>query len=367
MLREISGRAIGPHAPVFAIAEIGLNHGGSLTRALELVDAAAEAGASAVKLQTLYADRLVAPSCPAPAHVRAASLQEFFAQFELDLDAHRALVSRARARGLTVMTTPFAEDVIPALEEIGFDAYKVASGDITYAGLIGALAATGKPLVISTGMSTLGDVAAALGVARARRGDQLAVLHCVSAYPAPTDAENLRAIRTLADAFRIPVGLSDHGSGLPSAVAAVALGATIYERHLVLRGDTDAIDAAVSSTPGEFAAIVRAMEQARLALGSGAKLCQPAEAVNVTASRRGLYAARALRAGERVTRADVIALRPATRVTPFDMDALVGTILRRDVEAGAPFEPADLGDRSGDAFRTRPRTCPQDLSAETRA
>jgi sialic acid synthase SpsE len=344
MLREIGGRAIGAHAPVFAIAEIGLNHGGSVARALELVDAAAESGASAVKLQTLYADRLVAPSCPAPAHVRAASLREFFAGFELDLDAHRALVSRARSRGLAVMTTPFAEDVIPSLEEIGFDAYKVASGDITYAGLIGALAATGKPLVISTGMSTLGDVAAALGAARARRGDQLAVLHCVSAYPTPRDAENLRAVRTLADAFRIPVGLSDHGGGMPSAVAAVALGATIYERHLILPGDTDAIDAAVSSTPQEFAAIVRAMEQARVALGSGAKLCQPAEAVNMTASRRGLYAARPLRAGERITRADVVVLRPATRVTPFDMDALIGTTLRRDVQAGGAFEPEDLID-----------------------
>ena len=342
MLRDIGGRSIGNSSPVFVIAEIGLNHGGSLARALELVDAAADAGASAVKLQTLYADRLVAPSCPAPAHVRAASLQDFFAEFELDLDAHRVVVERARRRRLTVMTTPFAEDIVPALDQIGFDAYKVASGDITYLGLITKLAATGKPLVISTGMSTLSDVAAALGAARARRCDQLAVLHCVSAYPTPPAAENLRAIRTLADAFRVPVGLSDHGSGLPSAVAAVALGATLYERHLILPGDTTAIDAAVSSTPDQLKAIVQAMEQARIALGSGAKLCQPAEAVNVTASRRGLYASKRLCAGARVSRGDVVALRPATRVAPFEIDALVGVTLRRDIEAGEPFEPRDL-------------------------
>jgi sialic acid synthase SpsE len=342
MLREIGGRSIGPSAPVFVIAEIGLNHGGSLTRAIELVDAAADAGASAVKLQTLYADRLVAPSCPAPAHVTASSLQDFFAGFELDLHAHRAIVDRARRHGLAVMTTPFAEDVVPALDQIGFDAYKVASGDITYLGLIAKLALNGKPLVISTGMSTLSDVAAALGAARANRGRELAVLHCVSAYPTPAKAENLRAIRTLADAFRIPIGLSDHGGGLPSAVAAVALGATLYERHLVLPGDETAIDAVVSSTPDELKAIVQAMEHARIALGSGAKLCQPAEAVNVTASRRGLYAARSLRAGTRVSRGDVIALRPATRVAPFDIDALVGATLQRDIEAGQPFEPADL-------------------------
>jgi sialic acid synthase SpsE len=342
MLREIGGRSIGLSSPVFVIAEIGLNHGGSLTRAIELVDAAADAGASAVKLQTLYADRLVAPSCPAPAHVEASSLQDFFAEFELDLDAHRAVVDRARRQGLVVMTTPFAEDVVPALDQIGFDAYKVASGDITYLGLIARLAATGKPLVMSTGMSTLSDVAAALGAARAQRGRELAVLHCVSAYPTPPIAENLRAIRTLADAFRVPVGLSDHGGGLTSAVAAIALGATIYERHLVLPGDTTAIDAAVSSTPEQLKAIVQAMEQVRIALGSGAKLCQPAEAVNVTASRRGLYAVRTLRAGVQVSRGDVIALRPATRVPPFEIDALIGTVLRRDVNAGEPFEPADL-------------------------
>jgi sialic acid synthase SpsE len=342
MLREIGGRAVGTTSPVFVIAEIGLNHNGSLTRAIQLVDAAADAGASAVKLQSLYADRLVAPSCPAPAHVKAASLQDFFSTFELDLHAHRAIAERARRHGLAVMTTPFAEDIVPALDQIGFDAYKVASGDITYLGLVAKLAATGKPVVISTGMSTLSDVAAALGAARARRCDQLAVLHCVSAYPTPAVAENLRAIRTLADAFRIPVGLSDHGSGLASAVAAVALGATLYERHLVLPGDTDAIDAAVSSTPDELKAIVKAMEHARVALGSGAKLCQPAEAVNVTASRRGLYAARPLRAGMRVSRADVIPLRPATRVAPFEIDGLVGATLGRDIEAGQPFEPEDL-------------------------
>jgi sialic acid synthase SpsE len=366
MLREIGGRSIGPAAPVFVIAEIGLNHGGVLSRAIELVDAAAAAGASAVKLQSLYADRLVAPSCPAPAHVNASSLRDFFATFELDLHAHRVIVDRARRHGLAVMTTPFAEDVVPALDQLGFDAYKVASGDITYLGLIAKLAATGRPMVISTGMSTLSDVDAAVDAAYANRCDQLAVLHCVSAYPTPPASENLLAIRTLSDAFRVPVGLSDHGSGLPSAVAAVALGATLYERHLVLRGDTAAIDAAVSSTPDELKAIVHAMEHARIALGSGAKLCQPAEAVNVTASRRGLYAARALRAGERVSRADAIALRPATRVTPFDLDALIGTTLSRHVESGAAFEPEDLMVRPP-STSLRPGKPDTTETAETRA
>jgi sialic acid synthase SpsE len=342
MLREIGGRAVGPDAPVFVIAEIGLNHGGSLARALELVDAAAGAGASAIKLQTLYADRLVAPACPAPTHVNVASLQAFFAGFELDLDAHREIAACARRLGLAVMTTPFAEDVVPALVAIGFDAYKVASGDVTYLGLIDAVARTGTPVVLSSGMSDLCEVATALGAARASGNDAIAVLHCVSAYPAPPGSENLRAIRTLAETFGRPVGLSDHGGGLPSAVAAVTLGACIYERHLVLPGDTTAIDAAVSSTPAELAGIIRAMEQVRVALGSGVKVCQPAETANLIPSRRGLYAARALRVGQRISRADVMALRPATAVPPAQVGALVGATLSRDVAAGAPFEARDL-------------------------
>jgi sialic acid synthase SpsE len=342
MRREIGGRPIGTDAPVFVIAEIGLNHGGSLTRALALVDAAASAGASAIKLQTLFADRLVARSCPPPAHVKAASLQEFFASFELDLDAHRVLVERARQHGLAAMTTPFAEDVVPALEEIGFDAYKIASGDLTYLGLITTLARTGKPLVISSGMSTLTDVAAAVGAAQAAGNDALAVLHCVSAYPTPVRFENLRAIRTLAETFRMPVGLSDHGGGLLSAAAAAALGATVYERHLMLSDDDDAIDAVVSSTPDQLRAIVEAMEHVRLALGSGVKECQRPEAANVIASRRGLYATRTLRAGERIAREDVVALRPATSLAPFEIESLIGVTLPRDVAAGAPFDLDDL-------------------------
>jgi sialic acid synthase SpsE len=340
MLREIGGREIAPYAPVFVIAEIGLNHAGSLARALALVDAAADAGASAIKLQTLFADRLVARSCPAPAHVQAASLQEFFASFELDLDAHRAIVARAHGHGLAAMTTPFAEDVVPALEEIGFDAYKIASGDVTYLGLITTVARTGKPLVISSGMSTLTDVAAAVGAAHSAGNDALAILHCVSSYPTPARFENLRAITTLADAFHVPVGLSDHGGGLPSAAAAVALGATVYERHLML--SDEAIDAAVSSTPDQLLDIVQAMEHVRLALGSGVKECQRPEAANVIASRRGLYATRALRAGERVEREDVIALRPSTSLAPFEIESLVGVTLRRDIAAGAPFELDDV-------------------------
>jgi sialic acid synthase SpsE len=342
MLREIGGRPIGAEYPVFVIAEIGLNHSGSVDRALEMVDAAADAGASAIKLQTLKADELVAAACPAPAHVTATSLRDFFAAFELNALAHRAVVRRARERGLAVMSTPFSLELVEMLQSVGIDAFKIASGDLTFDGLIGAAAATGRPLVISTGMASLLEVGRAVGIARSAGALELAVLHCVSAYPAPLDSQNLRAIATLERYLRIPVGLSDHASGAHSAIAAVALGACIYERHLVLEDDHSAIDRAVSSTPSELKALIAAMEETRRALGDGRKVCQPAEKPNVVASRRGLYATRALSAGTRLTADDIVALRPATALTPAAAATLVGSVLTRDVAAGAAFVATDI-------------------------
>jgi sialic acid synthase SpsE len=340
---EIAGRPVGAGASVFSVAEIGLNHGGRLETALALVDAAAWAGASAVKLQTIEASALVADSCPPPAHVRAASLRHFFSTFELSASDHLAIVERARARGLAVLATPFAEALVPMLDTIGVDALKIASGDLTCDGLVAAAARTGRPLIISTGMSALEEVKHSVEVARRAGADQIVVLHCVSSYPTPAESENLLAIQTLARALDVPVGLSDHGTGsVVSAVAAVALGACMYERHLMLPGGDGSVDAAVSSTPDEFTAIVAAMARARIALGDGRKRCMPAEERNLTASRRGLYARRPLRAGARLTADDVLALRPATAVTPSDLPRLLASPLRRDVPAGAPFCAADL-------------------------
>ena len=228
------------------------------------------------------------------------------------------------------------------LEALELDAYKIASGDLTYDRLIVRAARTGRPLILSTGMSELAEVSRALQVATMAGASELAVLHCVSAYPTPPDAENLRAIATLAESTGFPTGLSDHGSGLLSAVAAVALGACIYERHLVLDADEDAIDRAVSSTPTELKAIVAAMGQTRAALGDGIKRCQPAERPNVVPSRRGLYAARTLAAGHRFTAADIAALRPASDLAPDKLEMLVGSVRA----------PAD-GDRRGPSCPAR--------------
>jgi sialic acid synthase SpsE len=339
---EIGGRAIGTAAPLFVMAEIGLNHGGSVDRALALVDAAADAGADAVKFQTLVARDLVAPGCPAPAHVNADSLADFFATFELDEAAHVRLAARARARGLKVMATPFSLAAVAMLERVGIDAYKIASGDLTWDQLISRCAATGKPLIVSTGLASLDEVGRALAVARSAAARSVALLHCVSAYPVPRANENLRAIATLARAFGVPVGLSDHADDTFAVPMAVALGASIYERHLVLDADSDAIDRAVSSTPLELAALVAAARRAQAALGHGRKECLPSEAANRAPSRRALCAARDLPVGHVLAAEDLIALRPGSGIPPGHLPGLIGLRLLRPLTRGAVFHYDDL-------------------------
>lgn len=348
---DIAGRTVAAFNRLFVIAEIGLNHGGSVDRALALVDAAANAGASAIKLQTIEAAALVAPDAPAPLHVRAESMRDFFATFELDATAHAAVVERARSRGLGVMATPFSEAAVDMLSSLEIDAFKIASGDLTFASLIRRCARTRKPLVMSTGMASLAEIEAALGCARSGGASQVALLHCVSAYPVPGGDENLRAIATLAHAFGTPVGWSDHtpeGAALPLAVA---LGASIYERHIVLERGDGSIDDAVSSTPQQLAALIDSAEHARIILGAGHKTCAPAERGNKLASRRALYAAAPMRAGDMIRAEDVIALRPAVGLAADRIEELIGRRLERDVDAGMAFVENDLRGRRLEANR----------------
>jgi N,N'-diacetyllegionaminate synthase len=344
MMFQIAGRRIGIGEPLFVVAEIGLNHDGSLDRALALVDEAAKAGAQAIKLQTLYADKLVAAHCPAPQHVHADSLRALFAHFELDEAAHAAVAARARTHGLVFMSTPFDEASVAMLERLGCDAFKIASGDITHHPLIARVARTGKPMIMSTGLSKMHDVRDAVECARHEGARQIALLHCVSAYPTPDDQQNLGAIRTLADAFNLPVGLSDHSAGASelTIAMAMALGARIYERHIKSSGAGEAIDEAVSSSAPQLAAIIASAERARRAFGHGRREPQPAERGNLDASRRALYATRDLQPGDTISAADVIALRPAAGVSPAQHARLIGSTVRRPIVAGEAFVQADL-------------------------
>jgi sialic acid synthase SpsE len=252
------------------------------------------------------------------------------------------------------MSTPFDLDAVDLLQRVGVDAIKIASGDVTHHQLIARAAATGKPLVISTGMSDLVEISDALFCARRHGATDVALLHCVSAYPVPPGDENLRAVATLAAAFGVPVGLSDHSTCPEAAVVATVFGASIYERHLVLGPESDSVDAAVSSTPGELASIARAAERARLALGSGVKCCSTAEQGNLAVSRRGLYATRSIPAGSVIAEQDLIALRPSTTIDARDWRRIVGARAARAIAAGEAFDAAAVPEAFAEESRRSP-------------
>ncbi len=342
----IAGRRVGADHPFYVIAEIGLNHGGSLDRALRMVDEAADAGVAAVKLQTVEASKLVSASCPAPAHVQADSLTEFFATFELDEAAHLAVAERARARGVAFISTPLSLEGVDLLVRVGVDAIKIASGDLTWDALIERAARTGKPLIISTGMASLDEVSAAVATARLAGATQIALLHCVSAYPVPEGSENLLAIDTLGSSFETPVGLSDHAGDTFAVPMAVGFGASIYERHFVLADDGDAIDAPVASTPRDMRSVVTGAERARRAIGTGVKERQAAEEANVAPSRRSLYAARTISRGTVLSAEDLVALRPGSGLPANALPRVIGATLLCDIEAGQPIVQDHVGVRS---------------------
>jgi N-acetylneuraminate synthase len=340
---EIAGRRVGPGQPCFIIAEAGVNHNGSLDMAIQLVDAAASAGADAVKFQTFSAERLAVRDAPTADYQRNAGMEE--SQFEmlrrLELNAmdHEALVARCRQRKILFLSTPFDEGSCDLLESLDVPALKLASGELTNTGLLRHAAHTGRPLIISTGMATLREVARAVDSVRDAGNRELALLHCVSDYPAdPADA-NVRALVTMREAFGVPTGFSDHTEGATVALAAVALGASVLEKHLTLDRLLRGPDHRSSIEPGEFRQLVQAVRTVEAALGDGRKAPVAAEAGIAMAARKSLVAASFISRGTVLTPAMVVLRRPGTGLAPGLLESLVGRRLARDVQAGVLLQP----------------------------
>jgi N,N'-diacetyllegionaminate synthase len=346
----VAGRSIGAGAPVFFVAEAGVNHNGDLDLALKLVDAAADAGADAVKFQTFRTDALVTRQAPKAAYQRTAtgdadSQHAMLSRLELDAMAHVALRDHAARRGLLFFSTPFDEASADDLEALDVALFKVPSGEITNVPLLRHLAAKGRPLIVSTGMSTLDEVALAVEVLRSAGDPPLALLHCLSAYPAPADEMNLRAMDTLRSSFQVPVGLSDHTAGLAVAVAAVARGAAIIEKHFTIDKTLPGPDHAASLDPAELRLLVQSIREVESALGEGDKRPMPCEMDTRRVARRSLVASRALHTGERLT-ADAIRIkRPGTGISPVDLGRALGRVVRRDVAADEVIQWGALEDR----------------------
>lgn len=330
----------------FIIAEAGVNHNGSVERALELVDAATAVGADAVKFQTFEADQVVTSEAPKAEYQLSRtdsreSQLEMLRRYQLDDRSYAEIQKRCAAKKIEFLSTPFDVASADKLDRLGVRAFKIASGDVTNLPMLADLAKRGKPVFLSTGMSTLGEVGAALRVLRGE-GIEVTVLHCTSAYPSPPDQANLLAMRTLAVTLGVPVGYSDHSNSITIPVAAVALGASVIEKHLTLDRTLPGPDHAASLEPAEFTAMVRAIREVEAALGDGLKRPMPSEISTLALARRSLVAARKLKAGCRLAVADLAAKRPGTGISPMLLNSVVGRTLKRDLEPDQLLEWNDL-------------------------
>ncbi|MBA2504584.1 MAG: N-acetylneuraminate synthase family protein [Thermoleophilaceae bacterium] len=336
---SVAGREIAAGGDPYVIAEAGVNHNGDLAIALALIEAAAEAGADAVKFQTFSAEAIATDAAAAADYAGGGTQRALLRGLELPPGAWPQLRDAAEAAGLAFLSTPFDSSAVATLTELGVPALKISSGDLTNTPLLREAAATGVPVILSTGMSTLEEVERAL----ADLGPaEVVLLHCLSAYPAPMQELNLAAIPLLAERFGRPVGFSDHTEGRAACVAAIALGACCIEKHLTLDRTAEGPDHAASMEPDLFALLVRDVHEAHAAIGRAEKARQPSEENTAQVARRSLVAARELEAGTVLTAEDLAAQRPAGGIEPTAIDEVAGRTLIRALGAGEQLAAEDL-------------------------
>ena len=348
--------------PVTVIAEAGVNHNGSLDRALELVDVAAQAGADIVKFQTFRAAKLASRSAPKAGYQmrmteRSESQHDMLLRLELGEPEHHHLIEACAERGIEFLSTPFDIDSLELLaHRLDLRRIKLGSGEVTNAPLLLAAARTGKPLIVSTGMATLTEVETALGVlaygylggdapsvgafaeamkapkARAALLEKVTLLHCTTEYPAPDNEVNLRAVDTLRDAFGLPVGFSDHSRGIAIPIAAAARGALVIEKHFTTDRSLPGPDHKASLEPGELTEMVAAIRRVQAALGDGVKTPGASESKNIAIARKSLVAGRAIKAGEPFTPENLTVKRPGTGNSPLHYWDMLGQQATRDYD-----------------------------------
>ena len=341
----IAGRPIGPGHPPYVIAEMSGNHNGDINRAFALLEAAKKAGADAVKLQTYTADTITIDHNGPGFRIEGGlwdgrTLYDLYREAHTPWDWHPQLFARAREFGIAVFSSPFDPTAIDFLETLGAPAYKIASFEIVDLPLIQRAAKTGKPLIISTGIASLGEIGEAVEAARAAGGRKIALLHCTSGYPTPPEDSNLRTIPHLADAFGVVAGLSDHTLGTAVPVAAVALGANLIEKHFTLDREADVrnkvVDADFSLNPDELARMVIDCRTAWTALGKVSYQVEASEKGN-KAFRRSLYAVKDIPAGAPLTADNVRSIRPGYGLPPKHLREVLGRRAGRAIARGTPL------------------------------
>lgn len=326
---------------VFIIAEAGVNHNGDIDLALRLIDAAADAGADAVKFQTFKADRLASRAAPRAEYQKDKSSNSaqqdqlsMLRKLELNTEAHRTLMAHCRARSIEFMSTPFDHESIALLQSLGVNRYKVPSGEVDNLPYLRRIAVLKRPVILSTGMCWLADVVAAVNALTQAGQDpkNLTLLHCNSGYPTPDADVNLRAMQTLAAAFPevSGIGYSDHTLGIEASLAATALGAVLIEKHFTLDRDLPGPDHKISLLPSELAAMVSGIRRIETMLGSPEKCPSPSERPNIIIARKSIVAAKNIRAGEIFSEDNLAAKRPGGGLTPMRWDEVLGRPAPRD-------------------------------------
>lgn len=344
---EIAARPIGPAHSPYIIAELSGNHNGDLDRALALVDAAAKAGADAVKLQTYTADTITIDVDRPEFRISGGiwdgrSLYELYQEASTPWEWHEALFARARERGLHCFSSPFDPTAVDFLQSLGAPAFKIASFELVDTPLIRKAASMGKPLIMSTGIADYGEIEDACRAAREGGAEGFALLHCISAYPTEAKDMRLGTIEALVSAFGVPVGLSDHSLGSAAAVAAIARGACIIEKHMTLKRADGGPDAAFSLEPDEFRRLVEDCRTAHAALG----LAQHDRSGVGGASaqfRRSLYVVADITAGEALTEKNIRSIRPGLGLAPKHLPDVVGKPAARALKRGEPLDWSMVG------------------------
>lgn len=345
---NISGREIGPGLPAYVIAEISANHNQSLTEALDLITLAKSAGADAVKIQTYKPETITIDCDNDYFRMGLGTIWEGKNLFQLYSEAytpwewHAQLFAHAKTEGITVFSSPFDETAVDLLEKLDAPAYKIASFEMVHLPLIRRVAKTGKPMVISTGMGTLAEIAEAVETARGAGCRELALLKCTSAYPAPPEEANLRTIPHLAEAFQVPAGLSDHTMGSAVAVASVCLGGCIVEKHFTKSRAVPGPDSAFSMEPAEFKAMVADIRTAEKALGRVSyELTEKEKASRVF--RRSIFVVKDIPEGEMITLENVRVIRPGHGLPPGQFDKVIGRKAKITLKRGEPLKWDCLG------------------------
>jgi N-acetylneuraminate synthase len=341
---NINGRDIGANHPPFIIAELSGNHNGSLQRCLDLVEAAANAGADAVKLQTYRPDTITINHDAPEFFVQGGPwdgrrLYELYDEAHTPWEWHEAVFRKARDLGITVFSAPFDNSAIDLLEELDTPAYKIASPELIDIPLIRRAAATGKPLIMSTGMASLDEIHEAVTAAREAGDGGLLLLHCTAAYPTPAREANLSTITDLARRFDLAVGLSDHTLGTEAACAAIALGACAVEKHVTLRRADGGVDSAFSLEPHELRKLVDDCTQIATMLGGPAYAPTESEASSLR-NRRSLYVVAPIARGEAFSAANLRSIRPGLGLHPRYLEQVFGRRANRDIGFGEPLDIA---------------------------